>query len=261
VPVVRVIGLANSERLSGSQASRTVSSARSITRAFGRPAPAGGRARPRSASHSCSSHRLHSLLAVRHSSDERNLTDVTGSYKVSRGYWGGAVDSTPPWRRRSGCCACPGWWPSPAERWSKPGRRWPEPADLNTAPRNPGGCLMVQGALAREEASDSIRQELAACRSAAMPRYASASNVRNQKLICRPHRSRHSRPLHRHGHLRNRSPGSGRRKPRATDRPPNTARFCANSRAFGRLEWTAMASDRAMLCRSPHRTAPSYARA
>ena len=105
-----------------------------------------------------------SLLAVRHSSDERNLTDVTGSYKVSRGYWGGGrLD--PPWPRRSGCCACPGWWPSPAERWSKPGRRWPEPADLNTAPRNPGGCLMVQGALAREEASDSIRQELAACRS------------------------------------------------------------------------------------------------
>ena len=165
MPVVRVIGLANSERLSGSQASRTVSSARSITRAFGRPPPAGGRARLRSASHSCSSHRLHSLLAVRHSSDERNLTDVTGSYKVSRGYWGGGrLD--PPWPRRSGCCACPGWWPSPAERWSKPGRRWPEPADLNTAPRNPGGCLMVQGALAREEASDSIRQELAACRSA-----------------------------------------------------------------------------------------------
>ena len=34
-----------------------------------------------------------SLLAVRHSSDERNLTDVTGSYKVSRDI-GGAVDST-----------------------------------------------------------------------------------------------------------------------------------------------------------------------
>jgi AcrR family transcriptional regulator len=39
-------------------------------------------------------------------------------------------------------------------------------ADLNTAPRNPGGCLMVQGALACSEASDSIRQELIACRAA-----------------------------------------------------------------------------------------------
>jgi AcrR family transcriptional regulator len=38
--------------------------------------------------------------------------------------------------------------------------------DLNTAPRNPGGCLMVQGALACGAASDSIRQELAACRAA-----------------------------------------------------------------------------------------------
>jgi AcrR family transcriptional regulator len=39
-------------------------------------------------------------------------------------------------------------------------------ADLNTAPRNPGGCLMVQGALASREAADSIRQELIACRAA-----------------------------------------------------------------------------------------------
>src|ERR1700722_4582159 len=39
-------------------------------------------------------------------------------------------------------------------------------ADLNTAPRNPGGCLMVQGALACSEASDSIRKELVACRAA-----------------------------------------------------------------------------------------------
>jgi AcrR family transcriptional regulator len=37
-------------------------------------------------------------------------------------------------------------------------------ADLNAAPRNPGGCLMVQGALASGEAGDSIRQELVACR-------------------------------------------------------------------------------------------------
>src|SRR6202140_5331508 len=37
-------------------------------------------------------------------------------------------------------------------------------ADLNTAPRNPGGCLMVQGALVCGEAGDSIRQELAAYR-------------------------------------------------------------------------------------------------
>jgi len=39
-------------------------------------------------------------------------------------------------------------------------------ADLNAAPRNPGGCLMVQGALVCGEASDSIRQELIACRAA-----------------------------------------------------------------------------------------------
>jgi AcrR family transcriptional regulator len=37
-------------------------------------------------------------------------------------------------------------------------------ADLNTDRRNPGGCLMVQGALACGEASDSIRQELTTCR-------------------------------------------------------------------------------------------------
>jgi AcrR family transcriptional regulator len=39
-------------------------------------------------------------------------------------------------------------------------------ADLNTARRNPGGCLMVQGGLASGEASDSIREELTACRAA-----------------------------------------------------------------------------------------------
>ena len=39
-------------------------------------------------------------------------------------------------------------------------------ADLNAAPRNPGGCLMVQGALVCGEAGDSIRQELVACRAA-----------------------------------------------------------------------------------------------
>jgi AcrR family transcriptional regulator len=39
-------------------------------------------------------------------------------------------------------------------------------ADLNTAPRNPGGCLMVQGALASGDAGHSIRQELVACRAA-----------------------------------------------------------------------------------------------
>src|ERR1700694_5959943 len=38
--------------------------------------------------------------------------------------------------------------------------------DLNTAPRNPGGCLMVQGALASGDTGDSIRQELVACRAA-----------------------------------------------------------------------------------------------
>jgi AcrR family transcriptional regulator len=37
-------------------------------------------------------------------------------------------------------------------------------AELNTARRNPGGCLMVQGALACSEAADSIRQELIARR-------------------------------------------------------------------------------------------------
>jgi len=39
-------------------------------------------------------------------------------------------------------------------------------ADLNTEPRNPGGCLMVQGALVCGEEGDSIRQELIACRAA-----------------------------------------------------------------------------------------------
>jgi len=39
-------------------------------------------------------------------------------------------------------------------------------ADSNTAPRNPGGCLMVQGALACNEAADPIRHELTACRAA-----------------------------------------------------------------------------------------------
>src|SRR6202048_610400 len=46
-------------------------------------------------------------------------------------------------------------------------------ADLNTAPRNPGGCLTGQGGLACGEAGDSIRQELAASRAAgggALPR-------------------------------------------------------------------------------------------
>src|ERR1700720_2176776 len=38
--------------------------------------------------------------------------------------------------------------------------------ELNTSPRNPGGCLMVQGALASGDAGDSIRQELVACRAA-----------------------------------------------------------------------------------------------
>jgi AcrR family transcriptional regulator len=39
-------------------------------------------------------------------------------------------------------------------------------ADLNSAPRNPGGCLTVQGALACGEAAESVRQELAAYRAA-----------------------------------------------------------------------------------------------
>jgi hypothetical protein len=39
-------------------------------------------------------------------------------------------------------------------------------ADLNTARHNPGGCLMVQGALACGEVADSIRQELTAYRAA-----------------------------------------------------------------------------------------------
>src|ERR1700732_2110079 len=63
-------------------------------------------------------------------------------------------------------------------------------ADLNTAPRNPGGCLTVQGALACGEAGDSIRQELAAYRAAGGAgvglRSAAAPSVRNQKVTCRP---------------------------------------------------------------------------
>lgn len=39
-------------------------------------------------------------------------------------------------------------------------------ADLNARPRNPGGCLTVQGALACGEATESVRQELAAYRAA-----------------------------------------------------------------------------------------------
>src|SRR6202167_5712662 len=39
-------------------------------------------------------------------------------------------------------------------------------ADLNAAPRNPGGCLMVQGALVCGETGDSIRQELVGCAAA-----------------------------------------------------------------------------------------------
>jgi AcrR family transcriptional regulator len=39
-------------------------------------------------------------------------------------------------------------------------------ADLNTAPRNPGGCLMVQGALACSQSAESIWQELTASRAA-----------------------------------------------------------------------------------------------
>jgi AcrR family transcriptional regulator len=39
-------------------------------------------------------------------------------------------------------------------------------ADLNSAPCNPGGCLMVRGALASSEAADSVRQALTARRAA-----------------------------------------------------------------------------------------------
>src|SRR5580658_3949773 len=39
-------------------------------------------------------------------------------------------------------------------------------ADLNTAPRNPGGCLMVQGALAGSAAAAAVRHDLIACRAA-----------------------------------------------------------------------------------------------
>jgi AcrR family transcriptional regulator len=39
-------------------------------------------------------------------------------------------------------------------------------ADVNAGPRNPGGCLIVQGALACGEEADSIRHELTACRAA-----------------------------------------------------------------------------------------------
>src|ERR1700735_190753 len=54
-------------------------------------------------------------------------------------------------------------------------------ADLNTAGRNPGGCLMVQGALACGEAADSIRHELTACRAAGEAAMRRRSSVRNQK--------------------------------------------------------------------------------
>jgi AcrR family transcriptional regulator len=42
--------------------------------------------------------------------------------------------------------------------------------DLLTDPRNPGGCLVVQGALACGAAAESVRRELAAVRAAALDR-------------------------------------------------------------------------------------------
>ena len=60
---------------------------------------------------------------------------------------------------------------------------------LNTARRNPGGCLMVQGALACGEAADSIRQELTACRAAGEAAMRRVSNVRNQKVTYQPMRT------------------------------------------------------------------------
>ena len=63
------------------------------------------------------------------------------------------------------------------------------PSILNTGPRNPGGCLMVQGALACGEAADSIPQELTACRAAgeaAIRRRLEQAKSNNQTVICRP---------------------------------------------------------------------------
>ena len=65
---------------------------------------------------------------------------------------------------------------------------WVRPI-LNTARRNPGGCLMVQGALAYGEAADSIRQELTACRAAGEAAMRRVSNVRNQKVTYQPMRT------------------------------------------------------------------------
>jgi AcrR family transcriptional regulator len=59
-------------------------------------------------------------------------------------------------------------------------------ADLNTARRNPGGCLMVQGALACGEGADSIRQELTACRAAGEAGMRRRFERANQKVTYRP---------------------------------------------------------------------------
>jgi hypothetical protein len=57
----------------------------------------------------------------------------------------------------------PGWCPRRSTNYSKYSRG---AIDLLTEPKNPGGCLWVQGALACGEAADPVRQELAARRAA-----------------------------------------------------------------------------------------------
>jgi len=87
-------------------------------------------------------------------------------------------------------------------------------ADLNTAGRNPGGCLMVQGALACGEAADSGPHELTACRAAGEAamrrRFERAKSEGDLPANVNPDDlARYIATVP----LRNGSSGSGRRKP------------------------------------------------
>jgi hypothetical protein len=59
-------------------------------------------------------------------------------------------------------------------------------ADLNTAPRKPGGCLMVQGALVGGETVILSGRNWSRAAWRVKPHYAGASSVRNQKVTFRP---------------------------------------------------------------------------
>ena len=88
--------------------------------------------------------------------------------------------------------------------------------DLLTDPRNPRGCLMVQGALACGEAAESVRRELVSRRAAgeaAVRQRFECAGGRRSAGRCGPRRSRW---LRRDGHAGHGGPGGGRREPRGT---------------------------------------------